>query len=393
MIRCNNLSIYNKNQLESGEILIKERIAFDKLPHQTKLEFETEILRSNFNNLYLLSSLMLLFEVFLFTIRDRLYGTETAILVFIFGSLIFVPIIAYLRKNIATIPMVYSKLVQFGYMVFALGFTVAILLITQSQIDLTYVYASAILVICFAIPIQGLHRFFLLFLVYVSLVIFLPNYQTDSNQVLVLLVNLLMINIIAWIIGYFARNSKKKSFIQQQELTQKNELLEDLIQKDSLTGLFNHKAAFTRLRQEIDYAKRLETPLSIIVLDIDNFKGVNDVYGHLAGDDVLIGVSDLILNITRKTDIVGRVGGEEFLIILPNTNQEGAVTLALKLQQTIAANTFADTIHITLSGGISEYSNESVDRFYQLTDSKLYKAKQLGKNRFISSENMVLETM
>lgn len=120
---------------------------------------------------------------------------------------------------------------------------------------------------------------------------------------------------------------------------------------------------------------------------------MNDVYGHLAGDDVLIGVSDLILNITRKTDIVGRVGGEEFLIILPNTNQEGAVTLALKLQQTIAANTFADTIHITLSGGISEYSNESADRFYQLTDSKLYKAKQLGKNRFISSENMVLETM
>jgi len=136
-----------------------------------------------------------------------------------------------------------------------------------------------------------------------------------------------------------------------------------------------------RLNEEILKAKRYNTPLSIIYFDIDHFKQINDTYGHKKGDFILKEVSKIILQNIRKTDIFGRWGGEEFIIILPFTNLENALILAEKLRKKIEEHDF-DGINITISFGVTELKiDDNADTLINRADEALYKAKNKGRNR------------
>ena len=136
-----------------------------------------------------------------------------------------------------------------------------------------------------------------------------------------------------------------------------------------------------RLNEEILKAKRYNTPLSIIYFDIDHFKQINDTYGHKKGDFILKEVSKIILQNIRKTDIFGRWGGEEFIIILPFTDLENALILAEKLRKKIEEHDF-DGINITISFGVTELKiDDNADTLINRADEALYKAKNKGRNR------------
>src|SRR3972149_5960332 len=109
-----------------------------------------------------------------------------------------------------------------------------------------------------------------------------------------------------------------------EEVSKEKEHMKNLAITDSLTQLYNHNSFYTRLDEEFNRAVRYDTPLSVIMVDLDDFKKVNDTYGHRAGDNVLKEIADIIKKLVRKTDIVARYGGEEFAIILPHTNLQGA---------------------------------------------------------------------
>lgn len=360
-----------------------------KIPNDSKHDFEREALKNNFQGLVLVSILLFVLEVYLYIMKDKLYGTGNAVLMFILASIVLIPIIWIISKKIDSIPTVIPKSVQFVYCALVLLFTGALFLITQSQIDLSYVYVSSILAISFFLSVNGLERMLLLLSAYIPMIILLPHFQPDSQIIFVIVVNMFIINVIAWVLGAVLRNLKKESFLQRKLLSEKNMLLEELVKKDSMTGLFNHNASFRKLKEEIDYSDRIGCSLSIILIDIDDFKKINDSYGHLMGDTVLKKVSRMLQNTTRTIDTVGRYGGEEFIIILPDTGIEGAKVLAKKIQSELSTTTFENDISITLSGGISEYDNESVEDFIQVTDKKLYIAKSLGKNCFIHSQENV----
>lgn len=151
---------------------------------------------------------------------------------------------------------------------------------------------------------------------------------------------------------------------------------------DRLTGLLNRVAFEEAYARELARVKRYNTSLSVIILDIDNFKEINDTYGHNAGDEVLRSVADLVSSFTRETDYVVRWGGEEFLLLCPETTMIEATTIAEKLREAIALYEFPINRRVTASFGVSSFiEGDSQSSLVGRADKALYKAKNSGKNK------------
>ncbi|MBU4118910.1 MAG: diguanylate cyclase [Proteobacteria bacterium] len=176
----------------------------------------------------------------------------------------------------------------------------------------------------------------------------------------------------------------------QKKLATAEALIREMAITDDLTKLKNRRFLLTRFEEELDRAARYHHPLSCIFFDIDHFKQVNDTYGHEAGDTVLKTISAAALEQCRQTDILGRYGGEEFLMILPETDQEQACSLAERLRQAIANRTnIADRhqIRVTATFGVACYSPETsatrpdLSDFIKQADTAMLEAKTAGRNR------------
>ncbi len=150
---------------------------------------------------------------------------------------------------------------------------------------------------------------------------------------------------------------------------------------DQLTGIYNRYKLYELFDIKSKFANRYNTHLSAIMLDIDNFKFVNDNFGHDIGDYVLKTLAKIITNSIRETDIFARWGGEEFVILLPNTNLNEAKNLAQKIRKNIENYKFDKVEKITISLGVSEYQGETLENLIKKCDIALYKAKENGKNR------------
>ncbi len=159
---------------------------------------------------------------------------------------------------------------------------------------------------------------------------------------------------------------------------------------DRMTRLYIHHYFQDRIEEEIKRAERTRTPLSMIICDIDNFKSVNDTYGHQQGDIILKESAKIIKKLVRNEDIAARYGGEEFAVILPSAPLSAAVEIATRIRRTIEMCEFEGQpkpLHVTISVGVAEFL-PSVDRnktsFIERADTALYKAKRTGKNRVVA---------
>ncbi|MFC7410200.1 sensor domain-containing diguanylate cyclase [Hydrogenophaga atypica] len=171
------------------------------------------------------------------------------------------------------------------------------------------------------------------------------------------------------------------------ELARSNAELERLARHDPLTGLPNRRACDERLALEFERMRRTGVAYVVLVLDVDHFKLVNDSHGHAAGDAVLRHVADVLRRQLRSTDFVGRSGGEEFLVLLPQTPPDEALRVAQKLRHAVDISCPPAADHVTLSIGLSEAQPEhnSSDGAVRAADHQLYRAKQNGRNRVESS--------
>jgi len=170
--------------------------------------------------------------------------------------------------------------------------------------------------------------------------------------------------------------------ISRDLLKKKNEVLEKLSITDGLTGLFNHRFIIDTLARLIDENDRYKQPLSIAMFDIDNFKKVNDKYGHLFGDEVLARVASFIESTLRKTDMVGRFGGEEFLVLFVLTDLKGAAESAKRIVEGVEQIKWdSRDLKVTISGGVCEKAGEDISALIKKADGLLYAAKEKGKNR------------
>ncbi len=166
-----------------------------------------------------------------------------------------------------------------------------------------------------------------------------------------------------------------------RELRQLHDQLRDAATIDRLTGAFNRNRIDEILQQEVERTRRYQFPLSLILFDLDHFKGINDTYGHLSGDDILKAVVDIVKDNIRRTDFIGRWGGEEFMVLAPGTGLEQAAELADKIRSRIESHSFAMVGAVTISCGVATFKGEdrSID-LIKRADDALYLAKDKGRN-------------
>jgi diguanylate cyclase (GGDEF)-like protein len=171
---------------------------------------------------------------------------------------------------------------------------------------------------------------------------------------------------------------------QNQELQRANEALSQLSITDGLTKLHNHRFFQDHLSREIKRARRAKDPLSLILIDIDNFKTLNDRHGHAGGDAVLRRIAEVMNTLTRETDLLARYGGEEFALLASQTDLDGAMALAEKIRMGVSETKFVITegrpkMRVTVSIGVSTYRGDRT-RFFNDADDALYEAKGAGKD-------------
>lgn len=188
-----------------------------------------------------------------------------------------------------------------------------------------------------------------------------------------------------------------KQHLEQQvqertrELEQEKERFENLSKIDSLTGLYNKGALMDMIRMEAEALDHYEHPFSIVMVDLDGFKAVNDTHGHVVGDGVLRQVGTLLMSQSRRADFIGRYGGEEFLLVLPFTGTEDALRHAEQLRAQIEALQFpveGEMLHVTASFGVATARTSPVEvmQLIRRADDAMYEAKHLGKNRVAVKE-------
>jgi len=191
------------------------------------------------------------------------------------------------------------------------------------------------------------------------------------------LIFLLIIIII--IFGFIINQTYNKVI---KSLRDKIEKITELSETDYMLNIYNRSKFMEELKNEIKRVNRYGNNLSLIMLDVDYFKEINDRYGHMTGDQILIKLTEVINRKIRDLDIFARYGGDEFIIITPNTDLDEAAKLAQRLRESIAETNFENLQGVTCSFGVAEYSSQdNIDSFIKKVDDALYQAKENGRNR------------
>jgi len=358
--------------------------ALSKIPKALRKPFFEEITRINQSRLLISSIVLFGMELVLFAFERLFYNIGDIILSILVASLIQIPLIiaGYVYRNKVEANWIHLQYLL--YVVTIILFGIAIALKIQTQVDLVHMYLMVIIGVASFSYLSVLEVTIAFVGSYLIFAFMLPLSQTDPSAVLVTRINTLVFIVLAWILNRMIYRLKQSQFIVEHQLKEKNRILEELNQKDMMTGLYNHTSSFQKLYEEIAKSKRIGYPLSMVLMDVDDFKRINDEFGHPAGDHVLTRLSEAIVRTLRMTDVVGRYGGEEFILILPDTDLTHARMLCQRLQQTVSNTVYDFVVTVTLSGGVCEYDGRSVDEFIRQADKLLYQAKRLGKNRFES---------
>ncbi len=187
------------------------------------------------------------------------------------------------------------------------------------------------------------------------------------------------------------KKTKRALEIKEVELKAVLAQAHELTNTDVLTLLPNRRKIIVDLQEEVIRSNRYDTPLSISLMDIDHFKNVNDTYGHITGDEVLRTLAAQLREQIRHPDTIGRYGGEEFLIVLPNSELKAAAEQASRLCQRVRAmqvGSNGQTLSVTISIGVAQYriGRENWEQFLNRADAALYKAKDAGRDRWAVAE-------
>ncbi len=168
---------------------------------------------------------------------------------------------------------------------------------------------------------------------------------------------------------------------KEKMITAQNRRLIYMNRRDGLTKLYNHSYMYELLNYEIERCKRYEKHLAVIMFDLDLFKEINDTYGHLKGDEILVQTAEIIKKSIRRTDFAGRYGGEEFLVILPETDSKTGFVVAEKIRIEVESFFSDKKLSVTMSGGISEYRQDiKINELINAADKNMYISKNSGRN-------------
>lgn len=257
-------------------------------------------------------------------------------------------------------------------------------LIHTEESDITLM--GIVLVVCsalFIIKPKRLKRILLAnYIFYMSLVFISFDSQIDKNS---MWFKGLLFFVLAYIISKVHYKDCTDLNVLSDQLDDSNHSLSDQANIDSLSGLYNNAYIYHHLENILNDHEMKES-LSVLMMDIDNFKAINDEYGHLFGDTVIKSIAKELKDSTEDKDIIGRYGGEEFILILNQAKIEDTIYVAEVIRGNIENMTFKYPAKVTISIGIAFYNGESARELIKKADDQLYRAKSLGKNRVVREE-------
>ncbi len=182
--------------------------------------------------------------------------------------------------------------------------------------------------------------------------------------------------------------SNVRAYLLLREVRLKTRQLEQMAITDGLTGVFNRRHIMYLLQTEIERAKRHLVPLTVMMIDIDHFKKINDTFGHQFGDRVLVNVTGMIKRKIRNIDMIGRYGGEEFLVIFPNTDLKNALAIGERIRESMTLlKSSKHGFSVSISAGVQTWKDHDAEGLIKETDGLLYTAKNKGRNRIESTLN------
>lgn len=344
-----------------------------KIPLGLKKDFDNELLRKNYGKLSLTSVVLFILELIVYVMPQRLFEYKTIVLHILIINIVLIPVIFLIKINFDKVNKLLALIVQDVYLYTILILAMFMALKSQGAVDFVHMYLMAVMSIASFIYIKYLNALLLFGSVFALFMFLLPYYQTNRDIVFLIITNSLVFIVLSFIMIYIRIKSKAASFMDKRQL-------EKLAQSDSMTEFFNHKTAMLKLSAEIEKSKFSGNKLCLLMIDIDDFKRINDQYGHIQGDEIIKDVAGVIRQQTRVRDIIGRYGGDEFIVIMPKTDINDAEMIIDNIFRAISYK----KIPVTLSAGINLYGGETLNEFVKNADLKLYKAKNLGKNRYES---------
>ncbi|MFA5399313.1 MAG: GGDEF domain-containing protein [Dehalococcoidia bacterium] len=211
--------------------------------------------------------------------------------------------------------------------------------------------------------------------------------QLTQPWIRVEVLSLVFVNVVGLIISHHLYSYRRKQFVTQMAETKAKEELRLAASRDSMTGILNHRTFFEQGERELKRFARYGKVFSLIEIDIDDFKGINDSHGHVEGDNVLLKLVELVASHVRQSDVFGRTGGDEFCILLIETNKSDAMDIAERIRATCCdcrlSTATGTPIHFTVSVGLVESSKEDagIGQMYSRADAAMYRAKRDGHNR------------
>jgi diguanylate cyclase (GGDEF)-like protein len=249
-------------------------------------------------------------------------------------------------------------------------------------------YAVIVLALFVIVPNQLWHRFLLAGLYLGGNVLMVATGHRIADPVTTNLIwgTVILTNVIGVAIASHFSRMRRRQFVVRLEMERVRDRLQIMATIDGLTGVLNRRRFLEIAAEELERARRYERPLSVIAIDLDYFRTVNDRFGHAVGDDVLAALARTLQEQTRRQDVVGRTGGEEFAVILPETSIETAIALAERMRVRVSAMKLSVggiPLTVTTSLGVAEAraSDRSAQEMFCHADQALYRAKHLGRDR------------
>lgn len=354
----------------------------DDLSEKNRISFEKRMTKDNSKKFLVLGIGFVLLEAFINIFLSDLWGQaifNLRLLAIIF-FIVLLPLLAYSMYHFERMFKV-TKILCDVIIFFVLIWSVQITLAYQSYTNHIMIYLSTILTVG-ALTHTLMKWKLISYTTALILFILQLKYHIENPQLMTTyLINAIFLSLMAIVMSRINLKIRFTNFMYTLTIEEKNKALSEITRIDAMTGIYNHSCIYELLETEIEKSKRTDMPLSIAMIDIDHFKKVNDKYGHISGDQVIKDVVNLILTHSRTIDLVGRYGGEEFLVILPNTDLEGAITLLTRIKNHIEAHIFLEDLKLTISIGVLDWHQEEAIEFVSKADEYLYQAKNNGRNR------------
>ncbi len=346
-------------------------------------EMALELLTLNLHRMMIVAPILFFMEIFVYLGSDKLMDTGYIILPFLISNLVTVPLLFISWKRIALNRLGLSQFSLCLYIATFLAFGIALTLHTVKSFDLVHVYLIFAMGISLFIYLNPLRHGILLGISLAVFLFFLPRFQDIPAQNAVTGSNAAISIFLSWLFGRVSLALMISNFRAKRALEIQNRRLVRMVRHDQMTDLLTHEASFETLSSEIEQALENEKPLALFLFDVDDFKQINEGFGHLSGDKVLIEVAKTIKQVVRPADQAGRYGGDEFLIIMPATTLGEAKPLVTELSDAIHRLDLLPGRKVTLSGGLVELRGESTIELIDHADKLLFQAKAQGKDQFI----------